>query len=210
MIEYIFVLAGGMKNSQQNHKFVESRLNRAVEEFTKTDDAIIVCMGGGTYHKPPFTTNHGYVIHESTCCAKYLIKNYNIEPNKIMREWSSYDTIGNGYFAFMHWIYPLKLPNFTVITSEFHIKRVKVIFDYFNTLFEVNAKINYIATNNSEMNNTVLGTRIEREQNSIISFRRTIKKLQTLKQFIEWFYTDHSAYCANIEYSQNSEINESY
>lgn len=38
----------------------------------------------------------GYVIHEGTSCAAYLVQRYGMDPDHILKEWSSYDTIANG------------------------------------------------------------------------------------------------------------------
>ena len=33
----------------------------------------VLCCGGGTPHKPPILREGGYVLHEGTECADYLI-----------------------------------------------------------------------------------------------------------------------------------------
>jgi glutathione S-transferase len=48
--------------------------------------------GGGTPHKPPILDDKGYVIHESTACAQYLISK-GLMPSMILKEVSSYDTV---------------------------------------------------------------------------------------------------------------------
>ena len=95
----------------------------------------IIVMGGGTYHKPPILNDSNYVIHESSSCALYLTQQGDVDPKDIYREWSSYDTIANGYYAYLNYIKPLNIKEFVLITSKFHMPRVKVIFDYFNDIF---------------------------------------------------------------------------
>jgi hypothetical protein len=43
----------------------------------------------------------GYVIHEGTSCAAYLVQKYGVPPDHILKEWSSYDTIANGKMPIM-------------------------------------------------------------------------------------------------------------
>ena len=131
-IDAIFVLAGGLKNHNTLNDWVIDRLDLAYDIYSKTNVKII-CMGGGTYHKPSIINEYGYTVHESTICADYLVE-LGVNPKDIYREWSSYDTIANGYFAFMNYIYPLKLKNILVITSEFHMERVKIIFNWINSI----------------------------------------------------------------------------
>ena len=143
----IFVLAGGQINNGDVNSWVKQRLDIAIKIKKENINSIIYCIGGGTYHKPPILNNYNYVIHESKSCSNYLIEN-DISNSKIKREWSSYDTIGNGFFSFINFIIPLKIEELVLITSEFHMERAKEIFNYFNILFNQNIKITYIYSEN--------------------------------------------------------------
>ena len=189
----IFVLAGGQLSNGNVNQWVKERLDVAIKIKNNNDNAIIYCIGGGTYHKPPILNNYNYVIHESKSCSNYLIDN-NISNNKIKREWSSHDTIGNGFFSFINFIIPLKIKELVLVTSEFHIGRTKEIFDYFKNLFKITVKINYIVSENY-MDSEFLTLRCEREKKSLESFKENIvKKIKTIESFFEWFYTEHNAY----------------
>ena len=191
--KHIFILAGGLTDIGNNNPWVIERLNKAIE-LDVCNNSLFYCIGGGTYHKPPILDINKYTIHESTMCAKYLINN-NIPANRIYTEWSSYDTIGNGFFSFLNFIIPLKLKSIYVITSIFHIDRTKLIFDFFNKLFDAKIIIEYIETKNN-MDLELLNIRSQREKNSCINFINTIKSIHTLEEFYIWFYNDHSAYNA--------------
>ena len=169
-------------------------------------------MGGGTYHKPPILNESNYVIHESSSCALYLTQHGNIESKNIYREWSSYDTIANGYYACLNYIQPLGIKEFTLITSEFHMQRAKVIFDYFNSiLFKDKLTIHYIETPNDEMEIGVLKERSDREHKSKSNFQTNIvQEKRTILDFTTWFYEQHGAYKSIIYYQQNDKINKSY
>jgi vancomycin permeability regulator SanA len=198
---FIFVLAGGNKNDKEPNDFVKYRLDKAIDIFNS--NSIIVCIGGGTYHKPPNLTNKGFVKHESSICAEYLIKK-GIPSDKILREWSSYDTIANGFFAFTNFILPLNIKNFFIISSDFHIERAKLIFNYFNKIFNKNCSIKYISVE-SKLDSVILKIRNERELNSRLSFQKNIiEKLNDLESFSMWFYTKHNSYKSQIEYNYSS------
>jgi len=214
-ILYVFVLAGGNNLNGEVHDFVKTRLDKAIEIYNETIEyrsCKIVVMGGGTYHKPPIINENQYVIHESTSCALYLTQHGNIEPTDIYREWSSYDTIANGYYAYLNYINPLQIKEITLITSEFHMPRSKVIFDYFNSiLFQDKLVVHYIETPNDEMEKGVLKERSIREHNSKINFQKNIvQEKRTISDFTKWFYEEHSAYKSIIYYQKNESINKSY
>ena len=56
-----------------------------------------------------------------------------VEPEALLKETASYDTIGNGYFAATVHALPRRWQSLCVVTSEFHMPRSRVIFQ---TLFD--------------------------------------------------------------------------
>lgn len=208
---HIFVLAGGQLKDGSVNNWVKERLDLALKIKEKNKDAIIYCIGGGTYHKEPVHNIYGHVIHESRSCSNYLIEK-GINYTDIKREWGSYDTIANGYFSFTNFILPLKISECILITSEFHMKRAKEIFSYFSKIFRTEININYLSSDNN-MDNELLKLRLEREKKSIELFRNTIvQKINSINEFIEWFYVEHNAYnCINLESTDiDNSIKKSY
>lgn len=60
----------------------------------------IVLLGAGTPHKPPVLDDGGWVVHESTAYAAYLMRR-GVPAAHLLKEACSYDTVGNGYFSLM-------------------------------------------------------------------------------------------------------------
>jgi len=209
MTKHIFVLAGGIDNIGNIYDFVKKRLDKAISIYNIND--YIYCIGGGTYHKQPTLNKDMFVIHESTACAKYLIMN-NINENNILKECSSYDTIANGFYSFMNYIIPLKIREIILITSKFHMKRVKLIFNYINSLSGQNINIIYIETPD-ELEEEILKIRSHRENNSSKLFTNNIvEKYNTIEAFTLWLYTKHKSYKALVDYNldSNTDINKTY
>lgn len=196
--KHIFVLAGGQLKNGSVNDWVKERLDLALKIKEKNKDAIIYCIGGGTYHKKPIHNIYGHVIHESRSCSNYLIEN-DINYTDIKREWGSYDTIANGYFSFTNFILPLNLSECILITSDFHMERAKEIFSYFSKIFSSNINITYLSSENN-MDNELLKVRIEREKKSVELFKNNIvQNIDSVKEFIDWFYIEHNAYnCNNL------------
>jgi vancomycin permeability regulator SanA len=204
-IKYIFVLAGGITDDGYVHPWVKRRLDIAKYIYNKSPCKII-CLGGGSYHIQPKINSMGYVIHESTACSEYLI-NKGVNPKDIYKEWASYDTIANGYFAFTNFILPLNIKNFIVITSEFHMDRSKEIFLWINNLFNNYACIKFIAVSDEGIDKNIINKRIIRENQSLINLKNNvISKINNINDFISWFYENHAAYNSSSELSRNNNI----
>ena len=204
-IDGIFVLAGGMDISGNCHDFVIDRLNLAYQIYNLIDKPIF-CLGGGSYHIPPILNKSRFTIHESTSCSEYLIT-LGVKPSMIYKEWSSYDTIANGFFAFTNFIIPLRLTNILIITSEFHIERSRVIFEWMKQVFDVEISITYRSTSNNNINPEVLQSRIIREKSSIQNLQKSIiPQCNTIEQFHKWFFTEHKAYNAVSELNRNCDL----
>jgi hypothetical protein len=191
--ENIFILAGGQIKNGSINNWVKKRLDLGLQIVSLNETAIIYCIGGGTYHKPPILNIHKHVIHESRSCSNYLI-NKGFNAKRIKREWASYDTIANGFFSFLNFILPLKLEECVIVTSEFHMERTKEIFNFFCRLFKSDVKVQYICSEN-EMDEELLQIRKGREKKSLDSFKNTIvSRINTIQEFMEWFYIEHNAY----------------
>lgn len=211
--KFICVCGGGINNDDgYPHDFVTKRLDSAIKIFNSENEnekPIILVLGGGTYHKFPYINKDKFVVHESTSCAKYLYEK-GIPSHNIYREWSSYDTIANGFFAFTNYINYLDIDDIVVISSDFHISRVKVIFNYFNKLFKHQKNIQYLETK-SHLDIETKNIRCKRENKSRENFiNNIVKKIHSPSQFINWFYTEHKAYMSIVKYKINNKINKTY
>ena len=203
----IIVLAGGSQKNESIESlpiWVKLRLDKAFEISHNHKDVAFILSSAGTPHRKPYINEAGYHIYECDSMANYLIKKYDVDPIKIYREYISYDTIGNAFFTRFNFIEPMKIINLYVITSQFHIERTKIIFDfvYQNISFNKNFldyfkyNIDYIETENGNVEKEELEKRLQKEQNSIISFKEKIKtqKLRDFDNFVKWIYHHHDAY----------------
>lgn len=204
-MDVIIVMAGGLACNGDIHPWVKKRLDMALDIYTKKPNYIL-CTGGGTYHKPPLLNENKFVIHESTACAEYLINN-GVNPLHIIKEWGSYDSLASVYFCLLLTIVPRDWTKICVITSSFHMERVKEIFKWIFNLYE-NGKYKLMFVSTTDKDNVpedILKSRIEREQNSIKSLKNIIKNIKSMKDLNKWLYTEHKAYsCAYL--NQKEEI----
>ena len=193
--------------------------NRARQNFNQY--LPILCLSAGTAHLPQLLSADGLPIWESTACAAYIlsksnhIKNGNgnsmatettvIPKEMIFVETSSYDTIGNAYFArtshteFNGW------RKLLVVTNEFHMSRTMKIFDWiFSVPTDADGnqipryELYYLESPNAGMISEVVAARKEREASSAKSVDNLSQKFGTLRDVYGFLTKEHSLYAANL------------
>lgn len=199
--DVILVLAGGYNNKTgELHEWVKRRLDLAYKNFQEKNIPII-CLGGGTYHKSPFINKEGFVVHESTACVNYL-KEKSVPYKYLYKEWSSYDTIGNVYFSLVQHIQLMNVRHILIITSEFHMERTKLLFDWIYGVAYQKYFLNYLQASDSGLED-ILEERIKRERSSIKHIKNNlIPNIKKMEDLHFWFHTEHKAYSThdnNIE-----------
>ena len=204
-LDIIIVLAGGLDEKGKLHEWVIRRLKRAIE-LHKIYEVPILCCGGGTYHKPPFTNTSGFVVHESTECVNYLLQN-GIEKDNIYREWSSYDTIANAFFSLTTHIWcKNNIKGVGIVTSEFHMERTKSIFEWiYNLKSNMDKKYDLYNYSVSDfgLGEDMLKCRNERERDSLTNILKLKERIHTIDDFSKWLYTEHNAYNNNFISPEN-------
>ena len=198
--EHIMVLAGGLDQMGRNHPWVTDRLDLAIQLY-KIKPRKIYMLGGGTYHKAPYMNREKFVIHECTMGAKYLI-DHGVNKEDIYREWTSYDTIANAFFGLLHFVVPLGIEDFVVITSDFHMPRAKEIFKWIFSMWNEghnSYEIGFLEVKSDNLDSEIIDARRTREARSLFQLKGTMEVVNTWDDFHRWFYVDHQAYNCNFE-----------
>lgn len=200
-MDVILVLAGGLNYDGTLPEWVIRRLNDTID-IHNLYKIPIICLGGGTYHKPPVLNERGFVIHESTACTNYLKSMGNISPSYIYKEWCSYDTIGNVYFSLINHISLMNVKNILIITSEFHMQRVRLLFEWIYNLSNIKYNLYFHSSSDKGLENFIK-ERINREKQSIHHIKyNLIPNINNMTELHHWLYIKHNAYSSadnNIE-----------
>lgn len=156
------VLGGGLRVVEKDdvkiylpEPQVEVRLSKAYELYITREVDYIVTTG-------KFSKRIGidpYISgpqSEAQVGKKYLIDRFDVSEKDILCEEESYDTIGNAWFAKIKCLIPHRIFTVAVITSEYHMERSRLIFDW---VLGPKYKIQYISvpSNLSERDRAVRG-----------------------------------------------------
>jgi len=119
----IIVLAGGVTDDGHLPEKAKLRVLRGIALFKKRVAPRIIMSGksGMWLPKPPPKT-------EAEAMKEYAVQE-GVPPSAIIKEETSQDTIGNAYFTKVNFLEPKNWKDIIVVTSNYHLKRTKFIFD---------------------------------------------------------------------------------
>ena len=198
----IVVLAGGLTASGGVPEWVKGRLEAAADLHSRSPGSVILVTGGGTPHKPPILHDRsGHVIHESTVCADYLVSELGVSPNSVLKETSSYDTIGNAYFSLTIHAAPLGWSEVCTVTSAFHMPRARACFDWIYGACASAPRVAYLPVADEGMTEAALEARRRREEESAAALRRSAEEVGAdLAAISGWLHSTHRCYAVNRQH----------
>ncbi len=189
----IIVPGGGVREGGTLPPWAAKRFDRAIELHAGQP---IICLSGGTVHRPPPLSSSGHPVLEAIAGARYLVAR-GIDPKLIYTETASYDTIGNALFARLLHTDPRGWKRLLVITSEFHMQRTCEIFRWiFSLAPECGYELAFESTPDAGMAAADLEFRRAREQASLAALRALAPRFRELAAVHEWLFTEHNAYAA--------------
>ena len=193
----ILILGGGPPTTPESPPtFVIPRIEKAASLYhSSSKKPKLVCLSAGTAHLPPLMcpSPSGPPIYESTSCSS-LLTTLDVPTESIYVETWSYDTIGNAYAALHHFVAlqpHIFGTDITVITSQFHITRTRIIFDW---VFPKEYNLSYISVDDEGVDETALSARYKRESDSIEGMKKAIEKWGD--NIFEFITQEHDLYSA--------------
>ncbi|HEY6341849.1 MAG TPA: YdcF family protein [Bryobacteraceae bacterium] len=192
----ILVPGGGVREEGRLPSWVERRFDRAIERF---DGEYIIALSAGTTHRPPPIDTNGFPLLESTAAARYLIE-AGIPKKSILTETCSYDTIGNAFFSRIIHVEPALLRRLLVITSDFHLPRSRLVFEWIYGLEPrpIDYILQFEGVADPSMDPAVLSERRRKEQTSVERLSAIMRQILTMERLHRWIFTEHDAYSAGM------------
>jgi uncharacterized SAM-binding protein YcdF (DUF218 family) len=162
----------------------------------------ILCSGGGTPHRPPLLGARGHVVHEGTACCAYLARAHGVKPSFLLKESSSYDTLGNAWFSLTQHALPAGWAAPLVVTSAFHMPRSRAAFEWVFGLADAegaDASLplapRFLSTpDGAAMSEAVRAARAAREADSLAALRGNAARVRTRAAFHAWINGGHKCY----------------
>ena len=195
----ILVLGGGVPLAPRKQlPFVAARCQAAAAVWrAAATKPKILCLSAGTAHCPQLLDARGSVVFEATASAAELI-DAGVDERDVFVETTSFDTIGNAFFARTDHCSLAGWKRILIITSEFHMARSKAIFDWvFGTTPHKGFELTYLATADESLSLDAVAARAERENKSAINVRETLAPTYTtLSGVREFLVTKHDLYAA--------------
>ena len=111
-------------------------------------------------------------------------------------ETSSRDTIGNAFFSRVIHVQPRGWRRILVITSGFHLERVRAAFNwvYGLTPDPMECGLHYEAVSDPEMDPALLRARIRKEREALDELVGLTTRITTIQDLHRWLFTEHLAY----------------
>lgn len=191
MFDAVLVPGGGVRAGGELPLWVQRRLDRAAE----LDAPYIVTLSAGTPHRPPPLDDRGSPIFESHAGARYLIER-GVPSERIVAETTSYDTIGNAYFARTIHSDPAGWQKLAVVTSAFHMPRTRLAFEWVFALPPLAHPyhLSFFETADEGLTPATLTARLDKERQSIEALEATVRDIRDLASLHRWLHLRHSAY----------------
>lgn len=121
-VQAIIVLGAGVTPTGEPSPTSTLRTSKAVELAESFSSAILIMSGN--------TPIHAKAVAEDTEAAimKKHAASLGVDPQRILLENDSRDTLANATFTKKHYLAPRQLRNIVVVTSSFHIPRAEYLF----------------------------------------------------------------------------------
>ncbi len=188
----IVIPGGGVHPGGELPPWVTPRFDRALE---RAESAYLMPLSAGTPHRAPPLNERGFPWTEARAGAGYLVRR-GVDPQRILMEESSFDTIGNAYFSRVIHAIPREFTRLLIVTSEFHMPRTEALFRWVYALAGPGASchVEFEAVADTEIDPDALTARLAKEQEALRVVELLNSKIRTLAQMHDWLFTAHKAY----------------
>lgn len=192
--DVIIILGGGINSDGFIPDAVKYRIDKGVELFKNKVAPYFIMSGSWEFwaeHAPPRT--------EAEAMKEYAIS-LGVLEEKILLEESSKDTTGNAYFTKINFLKPKNWKNIIVITSDYHFKKAKYIFQ---KVLGPEYEMDFIETQ-GKLSRPEFEKKIQREQKVLSLLKQWMSQIKDgddteIKNLL---YTKHPGYAEKPEISK--------
>lgn len=190
MTVYI-ILAGGLSDDGQLPAHVKHRIDFVKDRVNENDQVIFSALY--SLNIPPVIDECGFPMSESVQMMKYYKTGLINEGCSLFLENSSFDTIGSAFYIRKIFYFLLKNKDVKVVTSDFHYKRTKIVFQLIWSLMP-RLPVNSLAFVSIKTNTIEFSKRRSKEYQAIKSAQSTLSTFNNENELAEWLFTKHENY----------------
>ncbi len=189
MSEIIIVLGGGVDEKGNIPDEVKERILLAKKIYEKKKQFILMTGFKGMYEKKIIKISEAKAM-------KTFAKEKGIPSKNILTENKARDTIGNAFFS-RTILETKKITRATIITSQYHMKRVKYIF---NKIFSKKYTLMF-ESSKEVLNNSYLEEKNKKEKELILKTKKFLESLKTtdLNELKKWIFSIHPSYSKKLK-----------
>ncbi|KAJ9456307.1 hypothetical protein DIPPA_12459 [Diplonema papillatum] len=197
----VIIVPGGGQTPEGPPPHVILRLRRAAELYAAAvrkghPQPKILCLSGGTPHKPNPKDAQGFDVKEAESSARYLISKLRIPAKDVLEEGFSLDTIGNAYFARLAHCEPAGYHSIAVVNNDWHLPRTRAIFDWVFGLAP-GPRSPFVLTYHEVgpgLEGDALRSRVDKEQAALPGVRQKAADIRSVKDLHTFLFLQHGAY----------------
>jgi hypothetical protein len=196
-MDAILIAGGGVRAGGALPPWIRARFDLALSLGSGAE--WMMPLSAGTVHRPPPLDEAGFPILEAVAGAQYLLER-GVPARRILIEASSYDTIGNAWFARALHAAPLGLSRLLVVTSEFHMARTQATFRWIFGLPGPGqaSELRFAASENTGIAPEALDARRAKETRGLENVLALAARLTTWEAAHRWLFAEHAAYSAGL------------
>lgn len=193
MFDAVLIPGGGVDAQGEILPWIRPRFDAAV---ATQPGGPFLALSGGTFHKPSPLDTSGRPVFEAYAGVRYLLRK-GVPEDAILTEISSYDTVGNAFFARVQHTDVRGWRKLLIVNGEYHAPRAEAIFRWVFSLEPLrDYELHFRTTPDLGMPSDLLAARRQREQASLSALSRLMPRFRSLADLHRWLYAAHEAYRA--------------
>ena len=149
------------KEGQLNQES-SSRIDMAIKAFYEMQVSYIITCG--------WAYRNDSSIAIADAMKQYAVKTWKINPNTILTERNSRDTVGDAIFTKRNIVLKREWKNILVVTSDYHVPRTRKVFNY---IYGKQYSIKVIGADTD-----IANEKLENEKSSIVAFYKTFEGIE--------------------------------
>ena len=203
-LDSVVVVGGGLNGDGSLPPWVQSRLEAAAT-VAKALSVPLLVSGGWTPHRPALVLE-GRVLLEADVCTSWLVARGMLPAKQLLKETQSCDTVGNAWFSYTMHARPARWCRTLVVTSAFHMPRVRTAFSWIFGLDENGPQVQFLSSEDTGIPASVLEARSEKERESLHALEANARRYRDVAAVHAWLNATHLCYAVARQAEKPAEL----